>query len=91
VNQAFQFAMIGFDYVIQVFELSVNRLWRAYAFLFQNSNGGPIGALSVLITRECTLAFIPLRALPKNRLAALIVRVGERKKSIVCPCLSIAR
>ena len=48
VDEAFEFAMIGFDNVIQVFDLSLHcRRW-AGAFLFQ---GGYSGALSVLITR----------------------------------------
>lgn len=35
--------MIGFNNVVQVFDLSMHRHRRAYAFLFQGGNGGAIG------------------------------------------------
>ena len=79
--------MIGFDNVIQVFDLSLHcRRW-AGAFLFQ---GGYSGRLIGIDHTGGTQAFIPLRALPKNRFAAkLTVRVEENQSS--ARVLSIAR
>ena len=37
-----------------------------------------VGALSVLSTSGCSHFFNPLSALPRNRFAALVLRVTER-------------
>lgn len=49
-----------------------------------------VGALSVLMTVGCSQSLHPLSALPRKRLAALVLRAGERQKSTVFPCLSTA-
>ena len=49
-----------------------------------------VGALSVFSTSGSSQSFNPLGALPRNRFAALVLRVAGRINSIVFPCLSSA-
>jgi hypothetical protein len=52
---------------------------RAFAFRFQLGNGHPIGRGLVSIDRVGLFPiFQPLKALPRNRFAALVLRVAER-------------
>jgi hypothetical protein len=78
-DQWLQLALIGFDDVVQIFDLSMDRFLGAFAVDLQFRDRDPVGgALSVLITVGFSQSFKPFRALPRKRFAALAFRVGER-------------
>ena len=87
----FQFAMIAFNHVVPVLNLSVFNVRRAPAFAFEQSKRATIGgALSVLDESWDLPLFTLLRILPRNRYAALLLLTGGEIKSTVRPRLSTA-
>ena len=71
--------MIGFDDIVQIFDLSMHRFLRTFALGLQFCNRDTVvGALSVLMISGFSQAFRPFSALPRKHFAALAFRVGER-------------
>ena len=78
-GQLLQLAVVGFDDVVQVFDLPMQRLRRAPAFLLQPGQGSAVGWRLVGVDGPgFSQSFSPFSALPRKRVAAVVLRVGER-------------
>ena len=74
-----QLAMIGFDDIVEIFDLPMHRFLQAFAFGLQFRDRDPVGRRFVGVD---DLRLLPelqaVTALPRKRFPALVFRVGER-------------
>ena len=79
-DQQLELAVVGLNDVVEVLHLPVPRLVRAFALGFQLFDGRSVGRglVGVQHLSGSSQSFNPLRALPRNRFAALVLRVDER-------------
>ena len=75
----FQFAMIAFNHVVPVLNLSVFNVRRAPAFAFEQSKRATIGGRFIRVDESRDLPLLHVvEILPRNRYAALLLRREER-------------
>ena len=78
-DQSLDFAVIGFNAIVEILILAVRNILRAFVFFFQFPNCFAIStALSVFKAEGFSQSLNPRSALPRKRLAALLLRVPER-------------
>ncbi len=78
-DQLLELAVIGLDGIIQIFGLPVYKLFWAFAFGLQFRNRDPVGRRLIGVDDRWIFPILQaFKALPKNRLAALALRVGDR-------------
>ena len=78
-DQLFQLAVIDLNDVVQIFDLAMLSVLWAFALRLQLGNGHAIGGSLIGIDRiGLSPVFQPLKALPRNRFAALVLRVVGR-------------
>ena len=78
-DPAFQFAVIGLNHIVVVFDLAMLCSVRKYALAFERSDGLSVSGSSVGVNHRRSLPFFEaVQRLAEKRLAAFVFRVCER-------------